>query len=97
MTREYPVKKSVKLSSDFILEVVKSFSDDARIDGDHVICSIPGLSVIDFTISSKKLVVGTESAKDNPDPMKTVKQFNQMIEKITGYSVKERKKIMSKL
>jgi hypothetical protein len=97
VTREYPVKKTIKLSPDYILEVVKPIAENARLEGEHILCSIPGLKMIEFSINNKKLLVSTETSKDNKDPMKTIKLFNEIIEKITGYSVKERKKLMSKI
>ncbi len=97
MAREYPVKKTIKLTPEFVLKTVAPLSENARIEGNDVVCSIPGLSVIDFSISKNRLVVSTETSKDNKNPTETIRLFNEIIEKITGYSIKERKKLMSKI
>ncbi|MCL4437773.1 MAG: DUF5611 family protein [Candidatus Thermoplasmatota archaeon] len=97
MAREYPVKKGLKTDPDTILSSAKELGIAGKIENSHVLLSIPGIRKIDIFNEGKKLMVETENEDKNPDPMKTLRMFNDLMEKITGYSSKERKKKFSKL
>lgn len=96
MAREYPVKKGIKLSKDYILEKTKEIAGDARIEGDHVITSIPGMKAIDFSTDGKVILAQTEADPSAKDVSNTISTFNKLIENLTGFSSKERKKKFSK-
>lgn len=97
MVREYPVKKGIKLTPDYLLEKARNISPNAEIQGSDVVCSIPGIRKITMNTDGKNLFVETVNEEKPANPMETVRQFNQLIEDITGFSAKERKKKMSKL
>ena len=97
MAREYPVKKGIKISRDYIAEKAKGTASNVNIDGDEVICSIPGIKRISLRTDGKNLFVETVNEEKPENPMMTVSLFNKLIEDITGFSAKERKKKMSKL
>ena len=97
MARNYPVKKGIKLSPEYVLEKAMEIAHDAKISGDHVLCSIPGIRSIDMAISGKELIVETVNEEKPQDPLETVRIYNKLIENITGLSSKERKKKMSKI
>lgn len=97
MGRIYPVKKGINPTNEYLLETVKEVTGTGEIKGDHVICSIPGIKVIDIAREGKNISVTTENDSDNKDPLGTVRAFNNLMEKITGYSSKERKKKFSKI
>lgn len=97
MARTYPVKKGVDVSNETLLDKAKELTGQASIENDHVVCSIPGLKRIEFFKDGKNLKVETESDPENKDPMATVREFNDLIEAVTGFNSKERKKRFSKL
>ncbi len=97
MARKYPVKKGVDTSSDALLQKVKAFTGNGSIENERVLCSIPGLKKIEFYNEGKFLMVETETDPSSTNPMETVKQFNNLIEEVTGFNSKERKKRLSKV
>lgn len=97
MAREYPVKKGLKTDPETILSEAKEVGVEGKIENGHVLLSIPGIKRIDIFTEGKKLMVETENDDKNTDPMRTLRMFNDLIEKITGYNSKERKKKFSKL
>ncbi|MCL5678628.1 MAG: DUF5611 family protein [Candidatus Thermoplasmatota archaeon] len=97
MAREYPVKKGIKLSLETIREKAESIAGEARIDGSHVFSRCPGLSEIDLTTDGKKLLVQTKSDGIKENAAEALRIYNRLIEEITGYSSKERKKLISKV
>ncbi|MEM0155475.1 MAG: DUF5611 family protein [Thermoplasmataceae archaeon] len=96
MVREYPVKKGTKLSLEYIRDKAKGVTGNARVDGDHVHSSCPGLSDIDLSTDGKKLLVETASDSIRENAAMAISIYNTLIEEITGYNSKERKKLMSK-
>ncbi|MGC8505760.1 MAG: DUF5611 family protein [Thermoplasmata archaeon] len=96
MGREYPVKKGFALSIERISEVLKPHCVNLQINGDEITCGFPGMKKIIFKISGKKLFVETETDREFKDPQETIRTFNIIIEQITGYNAKERKKLASK-
>ncbi|WP_337860291.1 DUF5611 family protein [Ferroplasma sp.] len=94
--RSYPVKKTVKIDKAYIIEVLKAKNMDFKEEGDHIISSYPGLKKIDVWTDGKKLYAETETDMDFKNPSETIKFFNELLEKLTGYTTKERKKLMSK-
>ena len=97
MAREYPVKKGNKTDPDSIKRVLTEIGLEGEVRDGHVTFSIPGIRRIEMFNDGKKFMVETENEEKNPDPMKTLRLFNDLIEKITGYNSKERKKKFSKL
>lgn len=96
MARKYPVKKGVDVSPEVLLEKVKGFTGNGSLENDHVFCSIPGLKKIEFYKEGKFLFVETEADPSSQNTLETVKQFNMLIEEVTGFNSKERKKRLSK-
>lgn len=96
MTREYPVKRGVKMSLDSLSDASKEIFGNAKKSNDHIIAKTPGLDKIDMFTDGKKLFVTTESSKDSKDYAEAVKLYNVFLEKVTGYNAKERKKKASK-
>ncbi len=96
MGREYPVKKGFTLSIERINEVLKPHCEYLKTDGDEITCGFPGMKKMVFKISGKKLFVETETDREYKNPQETIREFNIIIEQITGYNAKERKKLVSK-
>jgi hypothetical protein len=94
--RSYPVKKTVKMDKAYIIEVFKSRNLRISENGDHIISSYPGLKKIEMWTDGKKLYAETETDMDYKNPSETIKFFNTLLENLTGYTAKERKKLISK-
>ncbi len=97
MARIYPVKKGVSTSAQDLLDKVKEFTGSGEMKDGHVFCSLPGIKSVEVYAEGKNLSVNTVNDPENQDPMKTIRLFNDLIETLTGYSSKERKKKFSKL
>ncbi len=97
MARIYPVKKGVSISTQELLTKVKESTGNGEAKDGHVFCSLPGVKSMEIYAEGKNLAVNTVNDPENPDPMKTIRLFNDLIEVLTGYSSKERKKKFSKL
>lgn len=97
MVRTYPVKKGVGIDPDALLKRVKEIAGNGEIKGDHVFCSVPGIKRIEIYANGKNLDVDTENDSSNSNPLETVRTFNNLIEAVTGFSSKERKKRLSKV
>jgi hypothetical protein len=97
MARTYPVKKGISIEPPELLSRVKESTGNGEIKDGHVFCSIPGIKTIEMYRDGKNLLVNTENDPDNPDPMKTIRVFNDLMETVTGFSSKERKKRFSKV
>ncbi|MCL4451121.1 MAG: DUF5611 family protein [Candidatus Thermoplasmatota archaeon] len=97
VTRSYPVKKGVKIDVDSILATTRKVTRSGTVSKDHVIAKIPGLERVELWGEGKVLMCETTTEK-NPENYETaIKKFNELIEALTGYSAKERKKIASKV
>ncbi|AKA47863.1 hypothetical protein IX51_00805 [uncultured archaeon] len=96
MARQYPVKKGIKITPDYILEETKKLAESAEIKDEHVLAYIPGMKVVDLYTDGKGLFAETEADTTHKDFSQTIKLYNQLIENLTGYSSKERKKKYSK-
>jgi hypothetical protein len=94
--REYPVKKTVKISTSTIAETLKSYNMDFKENEGHLLSSYPGLKKIELWTDGKKLYAETETDMQYKNPGETIKFFNNLLEKLTGYTSKERKKLISK-
>lgn len=97
MARIYPVKKGFSLEPAELLARVKESAGNGELRDSHVICSIPGIKQIEMFKEGKNLAVNTENDPANADPMATIRLFNDLMEAVTGYDSKERKKKFSKL
>ncbi len=94
--RIYPVKRTVKLDMDTILEKTLKIFGNGKIEGDSVVATFPGLKSISSWMEKGKLCVETVAEKCD-DPMEAIRKFNAFLEEVTGYSTSERKKLMSKV
>jgi hypothetical protein len=94
--RTYPVKKTIKISNSTIIDVLKSYNMDFKEEDSHIVSSYPGITKVELWTDGKKLYVDTETDMQYKNPGETIKFFNDFIEKLTGYTSKERKKLMSK-
>lgn len=97
MVREYPVKKGTNLNVEYLREKTESVTGNAKVSGEHVYSNCKGLSEIDIFTDGKKLFVQTTSDGVRENAGEAVRIYNKLIEEITGFDSKERKKRMSKV
>ncbi|EQD58567.1 AP endonuclease, family 2, partial [mine drainage metagenome] len=96
VTRSYPVKKGTKLDVDSILKTTREVTRSGTVSKEHVIAKIPGLERVELWGEGKNLLCEITADKNSENYVAAVKKFNELIEALTGYSAKERKKIVSK-
>ena len=97
MARDYPVKKGVDISLEAIAAKCREFSGDAKVSQKSVVLTIPGIKRLEITVNGKNLAIETENDADFKDFAQTIKTYNNLVESITGYSSKERKKKFGKI
>lgn len=96
MARTYPVKKGFSIEPKELLDRVKEATGNGELKDGKVLCTLPGIKLIEMFPDGKNLAVNTENDSNSSDPLKTIRLFNDLIEAATGYSSKERKKKFSK-
>ena len=94
--RTYPVRKTINISKSYITEILKSKDMEFGESGEHIISSYPGLKKIELWTDGTKLYAETETDMEYGNPSETIKFFNDLLAKVTGYTTKERKKLISK-
>jgi hypothetical protein len=97
MARDYPVKKGVDISLETIATKCREFSGDVKVSQKSVTLTIPGIKRLEISINGKNLAIETENDPDFKDFAQTIKTYNNLVESITGYSSKERKKKFGKI
>ncbi|GGM67429.1 hypothetical protein GCM10007108_01860 [Thermogymnomonas acidicola] len=96
MVRDYPVKRNFKTDLETLLSKCRTYDPEANARDGHIFMSVPGLKRIEIYAEGKKIFVTTETDTGYREPEKTVKIYNALIEDLTGYSAKERKKMLTK-
>ncbi|BAB59301.1 hypothetical protein [Thermoplasma volcanium GSS1] len=94
--RDYPVKKGIANTLESIADLLSGMGYQFSIEGDIIVTSLPGISRIEIKPEKRKLLVNTSDYSDGVDKLQIIKNYNDLIEKLTGYSAKERKKMMTK-
>jgi len=97
MARDYPVKKGFDVSLETIATKCREFSSDVKVSQNSVELSIPGIKRLEIKAGVKNLSIETENDPDFKDYAQTIKIFNTLVESVTGYSSKERKKKFGKI
>ncbi|MCL4328092.1 MAG: DUF5611 family protein [Candidatus Thermoplasmatota archaeon] len=95
--REYPVKKGISLSNESIVKNCMDILGTGKIDKNKVIASCDGLKSISIEIKSPKVVAIETESIPSKNPAETIRLFNSLLDTVTGYSSKERKKLLSKI
>lgn len=98
--REYPVKRAFRkrLENDGLKELMKEHFLDVRESDGLIHASYGAMHSIKAKYDGKKLWVETETdpKADDELALKTIREYNRFLEKATGYSAKERKKLANK-
>jgi hypothetical protein len=100
--REYPVKRghySKALAGDGLKRIMEETFGHVEEDGEWLVSSYKGLKKVRVKpLGKTKLLVETETANvPEGDAADTLKKYNEFLFRATGYTAKERKKMMSKV
>jgi hypothetical protein len=94
--RTYPIRKTIKMNKSYLVDLLKLNNMDFTENGDHIVSSYPGLKKLELWTDGKKLYIETETDIQYKNHQETIKFFNDLLEQLTGYTSKERKKLISK-
>ena len=96
--REYPFKRGFKASEERLEEAIKKHFGEFKKEGDTYIVSFGAIEELRLRIQNKKLLA---ESKTNPKvssdvAANTIKTYNRFLEELTGYTAKERQKLLKK-
>lgn len=96
--RIYKFKRGFKPTTERLEEMIKKHFGDYSKDGDVYIVKFGAIEELRLWIENKKLLA---ESKTNPNvtddvAMMTIKTYNKFLEELTGYTAKERQKLMKK-
>ena len=96
--REYRFKRGYKASEERLEELLKKFFKDYRKEGNVYVVSFGAMEVMRVWIENKRLYVETKTNPNVPEDVaiQTIKTYNKFLEELTGYTAKERAKMMKK-
>ncbi|MGC8610835.1 MAG: DUF5611 family protein [Thermoplasmata archaeon] len=94
--REYPVKRKINFSEEHVKNVLKEVFGTYKEEGEFIIVSYGSLDEIRIKVGKNKLYVETKSNNLKDRYEETIKKYNEFLEKATGYTAAERKKLLMK-
>ncbi len=95
--REYSVKKNHPIDEKKLEKLMMDEFGNVKKEGDYYISSFGSLDIIKVKLEKKKIYVETKSNEMKEMYMETISKYNNFIEKATGYSAAERKKMLTKV
>ncbi|MFO7966611.1 MAG: DUF5611 family protein [Archaeoglobaceae archaeon] len=95
--REYKFKRGFKPHNERLEEMMEKHFDSFEVDGEVYVAKF-GAATAKMWIEDKILKVDTETDTDAPNDVAahTVKVYNKFLEDLTGYTAKQRQKMMKK-
>jgi len=96
--REYKFKRGFKPSVERLEDLLKKHFGDFDVDGGVYKVKFGAIKEMKLWIENKKLCVEskTDPSVSNDVAVQTLKTYNRFLEELTGYTAKERAKIMKK-
>jgi hypothetical protein len=96
--RAYPFKRGYKPTEERLEEMIKKHFNKFRKDSEYYVVSFGAIEELRMKIEGKKLVVETKTDPKAPEKVavETIKKYNRFLHELTGYSSKERQKLMKK-
>jgi hypothetical protein len=99
--RDYPVKRKNKkiLKEGSLKELMEKYFENVSESGEYISASYGAMKSIKAKFDGNALWVETETDPSVSDDvaLDTVKVYNKFLEEATGYTAKERKKLLNKL
>ncbi|WP_457549162.1 DUF5611 family protein [Archaeoglobus sp.] len=96
--REYRFKRGYKPIEDRLEELIKKHFGEFEKDGNVYVVRYGAMEELRLWIENKKLYVETKTNPNVSDDVaiRTIKVYNKFLEELTGYTAKERAKMMKK-
>ncbi len=96
--REYRFKRGYKASEDRLEELIVKYFGDFKKDGKVYVVRFGAMEELRLWIENKRLYAETKTNPNVPNDLavKTIKAYNKFLEELTGYTAKERAKMMKK-
>ncbi len=95
--REYPIKKKHEISDELLKDLMLKIFGNVKKEGEFYISSYGSLELIKVKLENKKLYAETKSNNKKELYDDTISKYNDFIEKATGYTAAERKKLLTKI
>ncbi|WP_290596404.1 MULTISPECIES: DUF5611 family protein [unclassified Archaeoglobus] len=96
--REYRFKRGFKPTSERLEEMLQKHFNGFEIEGEfYVVRNFGAIEELRLKLENKKLYAESKTKlTDDETAMKTLKTYNKFLEELTGYTAKERQKLMKK-
>ena len=96
--REYRFKRGYKPTEERLEELIKKHFGEFEKDGNVYVVRYGAMEELRLWIENKKLYAETKTNPKVPDDVaiQTIKVYNKFLEELTGYTAKERAKMMKK-
>ncbi len=96
--RAYPFKRGYKPTEERLEEMIVKHFGEFRKEGEYYIVSFGAVEELKMKLDGKKLMAETKTNPKAPSDlaMETIKRYNRFLQELTGYSAKERQKLMKK-
>jgi hypothetical protein len=96
--REYRFKRGYKPTNERLEELIKKYFGDFEKDGDVYVVRFGAIKELRLWIENKKLYAESKTDPNVSEDIavQTIKTYNKFLEELTGYSAKERAKMLKK-
>uniref|UniRef100_A0A7J2TJV7 DUF5611 domain-containing protein n=1 Tax=Archaeoglobus fulgidus TaxID=2234 RepID=A0A7J2TJV7_ARCFL len=96
--RDYKFKRGYKASKERLEEMLEKHFGGFEVEGEfYIVRNFGGIEEMKLKLSDKKLLVETKTrVVDDETALKTIKTYNRFLEELTGYTAKERQKMLRK-
>lgn len=96
--REYKIKKGYEVSNSRLEELLRKYFGSFSLEGGYyVVRNFGSIEELKAKIEKKSLFVETKTKIiDDKTSIQTIKTYNSFLEEFTGYSAKERQKMLKK-
>jgi len=96
--RAYPFKRGYRPTVERLEEMIIKHFGEFRKEGEYYIVSFGAVEELKMKLDGKKLMAETKTNPKAPSDlaMETIKKYNRFLHELTGYSAKERQKLMKK-
>ncbi len=96
--REYRFKRGFKPTEERLEQLLNKYFGGFERDGDfYVVKNFGGIEELRLKLENKRLYAESKTRKvDDETALKTIRTYNDFLEELTGYTAKERQKMLKK-
>ncbi len=96
--RAYPFKRGYKPTEERLIEMIEKHFGEYVKEGEYYIVSFGAIEELRMKLEGKKLLAETKTNPKAPEEIavETIKKYNKFLQDLTGYSAKERQKLLKK-